>query len=151
MSNEECGLGIFIIRHRNNRDLTDYCKSQTNGDPLTPYQHLFAEEILNTKVSEAIMRCVELLKYRGDSVLMNRLSSWEMPKFPIHGAMFLEKGIRGPKVGLAINQLRHIWILSDFQKTADDLMQNELPKILEILAQQPVKRSDSKKRKKGCE
>lgn len=147
LSNDECGLSFFLIRNRANVELMEYCKTHPDGDPLTPYQHLLAEESISTKLSDALVRCLELLKYRGDSILIDRLSKWEIPKFPISGTMFLDRGLRGPVVGQAMNRLRYLWIVSDFQRTVEDLLQNALPVILKDISEQKAAHSGKRKRK----
>jgi len=37
----------------------------------------------------------EVLKYRGDNVLLNEFDQWNVPRFPLNGHILKEKGVPG--------------------------------------------------------
>ena len=149
MSNEECDIVRFILRHRNNSELVDFCATEPNGDPVVPYKRLMAVEILTSNLKSALRRCEELLKYRGDRGLIARLQAWEVPRFPISGTQLLENGVaQGPQTGRVINELRKAWVYSDFQKLPDELLKKDLPLIIQNLTEEKVRRSSLKRLKK---
>ncbi|XP_055328728.1 CCA tRNA nucleotidyltransferase 1, mitochondrial-like [Paramacrobiotus metropolitanus] len=148
LSNEECATVLFIIDHRSNPDLLDYCRKYPDVNALVPYQHLVAETALTCKQSDARSRCIELLKYRGDGVLVQGMENWEIPPFPVKATMLIEKGHQGPIVGMALDYLRREWIRSTFTKTVDDLLLNDLPKAMHQLEIQLAERPKNKKVKR---
>ncbi|OQV19143.1 CCA tRNA nucleotidyltransferase 1, mitochondrial [Hypsibius exemplaris] len=157
LSNEECSLGVFILRHRFNPALLDFCKSNSNADPFFPYRRLLAEEMLNLpKPNWAKSHCIELLKYRGDSVLLQAMEEFEVPKFPVTGHRLLAieavpKG--GRQTAHVLHSLRAAWIRSDFTRTEDELLTVDLPVILHNLQHQTEERGEKKPKKarnKNC-
>lgn len=149
MSNEDCDIVRFILKNRTNPELLNYCATVPDGDPVIPYKRLMAVEILTSNPKVALRRCEELLKYRGDKYLIERLQAWEVPRFPISGTMLLENGVaQGPQTGRMIIELRKAWVYSDFQKTPEELLNKDLPIIKQNLSDEHVRRSSLKRMKK---
>lgn len=80
----------------------------------------------------------ELLKYKNKKDLYSALKSWVVPRFPINGNLLKEKGCPAEKkMGVIMNELKQIWISSDFKLSADDLLDKHLPLILENMTTSP--------------
>lgn len=123
----ERDLALFIVEHR---------EPKPDPKPLIPYQQLLMKAKYKTKdVREWI---IEVLKY-NNSPLLVEFEAWEPPKFPINGTILKEAGVEaGKPMGLVMNELKHIWANSEFNVSAEELLQ-QVPQIREML---------SKKRKK---
>lgn len=56
----------------------------------------------------------EFLKVMNREAVINKISDWEVPVFPLDGNVLVEKGIRGAQLGLVMKELKEKWIDSDF-------------------------------------
>lgn len=123
----ERDLALFIVEHR---------EPKLHPKPLFPYQQLLVKAKYRTKdVREWI---IEVLKY-NNSQFLSEFEAWEQPKFPISGTMLKEAGVEAGKVmGLVLDELKSIWVDSEFNVSAEELLQ-QVPHIRDVL---------SKKRKK---
>ncbi|KAG6455496.1 hypothetical protein O3G_MSEX009225 [Manduca sexta] len=111
-SGYERDMTYFLVEHRGDK----ICMK-----PLQPYEKL----VLNTKIKQkdAVDYVREVLKYRGEEALIEQFNKWEIPKFPINGKVMMNAKVPpGKMYGPIINKLKDIWIESDYQQTADDLV-----------------------------
>ncbi|XP_037819873.1 CCA tRNA nucleotidyltransferase 1, mitochondrial [Lucilia sericata] len=121
LSAYERDLALFITQQRDKVDV-DY-------KTLNDYQILCLQPYAKREFVE------ELLKYKNKKDLYNSLKSWNMPKFPLNGNHLREKGCAAnKKMGLILNQLKLIWAESDFQLTAEELLDKHLPSVMEALS-----------------
>lgn len=66
---------------------------------------------------------MEVLKYRGDHQLLDRLQNWEPPRFPISGKDLLNLGVpKGKRLGYILKSLKDNWIESDYEQSKEDLL-----------------------------
>lgn len=79
---------------------------------------------------------LELLKYNGMRSIYNQLLDWEMPKFPVNGAVLMENGYSGRKMGAILEKLRDIWADSNFQMSQEELMQQHLTPVQQKVAEE---------------
>lgn len=94
------------------------------------------------KQKDAIEYVKELLKYKGEEKLLEEFCRWEVPRFPVGGKILKENGVPPGKLyGPIMNQLKDIWIDSEYKKTAEDLVQL-IPNIIqELELQHKIKRA----------
>ncbi|XP_026314649.1 CCA tRNA nucleotidyltransferase 1, mitochondrial [Hyposmocoma kahamanoa] len=114
-------MAYFLVEHRGDKD--------SPLRPMLPYEML----VLNSKIKQkdAIEYVREVLKYRGDEMLLEKLNKWEVPRFPVGGKILKDKGVPpGKMYGPIINKLKKIWIENEYKDTADDLVKH-IPNILE--------------------
>jgi hypothetical protein len=62
-----------------------------------PYQLLVVNSKGKTCDTKEWVR--EVLKYRGDSVLLSEFEQWNVPRFPLNGNILKEKGVPGEWCG----------------------------------------------------
>lgn len=121
-SNYERDLALFIVEHRD---------PKPNPKPMLPYQQLLVKT--KYKVKDVREWIIEVLKYTN-SPFLSEFEAWEMPKFPVNGVMLKGAGIEAGKLmGLVMNELRHIWADSEFNVSAEELLQ-QVPHIREVLS-----------------
>lgn len=124
----ERDLAQFIVEHHD---------PKLHEKPLIPYQIL----ILKSKIkpSDAKKMVVELLKY-NNSAYLEDIVNWDIPKFPITGAMLKERGVEpGRLMGLVMAELKNYWIDMEFP--------NEVDKMLQFVPDILVKLEEKKKKK----
>ncbi|TMW53834.1 hypothetical protein DOY81_001119 [Sarcophaga bullata] len=120
----ERDLAFFITQQRDKVDV-DYTE-------LRDYQRICLQPNVKRDFVE------ELLKYKNKKDLYSALKSWVIPRFPINGNLLKEKGCPAEKkMGVIMNELKQIWISSDFKLSADDLLDKHLPLILENMTTSP--------------
>lgn len=59
-----------------------------------------------------------------------------MPKFPVNGAVLMENGYSGRKMGAILEKLRDIWADSNFQMSQEELMQQHLTPVQQKVAEE---------------
>lgn len=65
---------------------------------------------------------IELLKYKGEIDLVKEFEKWTVPKFPVSGNN-MKKLVPHPKmIGQVMNELKAIWLKSDFKLGEDELL-----------------------------
>lgn len=117
----ERDLALFIVEHR---------APKPNPKPMLPYQQLLVKT--KYKVKDVREWIIEVLKY-NNSPFLYEFEVWEAPKFPINGVMLKEAGVEAGKLmGLVMNELKHVWADSEFNLSAEDLLQ-QVPHIREVL------------------
>lgn len=95
---------------------------------LSDYQILCLQPYAKREFVEA------LLKYTNKKELYTALKSWPIPKFPVNGNLLKERGCPNTrKMGDILNKLKLIWAESDFQLTAEELLDQHLPAVMENL------------------
>lgn len=90
---------------------------------------------------------LELLKYNDKRPIYNELLDWEMPKFPVNGAILMENGYSGRKMGAILEKLRDIWADSNFQMSQEELMQQHLTPVQQKVAEEESLRKKVKTKK----
>jgi tRNA nucleotidyltransferase (CCA-adding enzyme) len=100
LSNDEKKLSEFIIKYRN--DTVEEAE-----DELKPYKCLLVDYNKDNKISEKI---TQLLLYKGNFKLIDKLLEWKVPLFPIHGDQIAKLGVpKGPIFSKIINELKEFW------------------------------------------
>ena len=124
MSGYERDMGLFILEHKNNPDCVSlkYWQKTMYMSRTTKNINILRDYI------EQVIKCQP-----DYDELLQQFMSWQqqMPRFPLSGKDILETNLvpRGKLVGICLNNLKEIWIDSDFQVDADHLLKVELPKI----------------------
>lgn len=112
VSGEEKCNGLFVLAHREDKD---------GSDPVKPYKDL----ILMGKEKNTKQYVMEVLKYRGDQLLLNQLRDWQPPQFPVSGKDLIALGIpKGRHFGNILDRLKESWIESDYELTKEQLLEN---------------------------
>lgn len=131
LSSYERDLGLFVVEHRGDKP---------SVKPLRPYQQLVVNS--KGKTGDTKEWVCEVLKYKGNSVLLSEFEQWNVPRFPLNGNILKEKGVPGGKVlGLVVHALKRTWAESDFSMSAEDLLQH-LPDVLSEVGVKPSRRVD---------
>ncbi|XP_065355234.1 CCA tRNA nucleotidyltransferase 1, mitochondrial [Calliphora vicina] len=116
----ERDLALFITQQKDKVDL-EY-------KTLNDYQILCLQPYAKREFVE------ELLKYTNKKELYSALKAWTIPKFPVNGNLLKERGCPSQKkMGIILNQLKLIWAESDFKLTAEELLDQHLPAVMENL------------------
>lgn len=124
----ERDLALFIVEHR---------EAKLHEKPLMPYQMLVLKS--KTKPSDTKKMAIELFKYNNLPYL-EEFENWEIPKFPVTGAMLKERGVEiGRNMGIVMAELKNYWADHEFTNDVDEILK-ELPNVVEKL--------ESKKKKK---
>lgn len=77
----------------------------------------------------------ELLKFHCRKEIWEIFFIWEVPKFPLDGAILIKHNCPGGReMGTVINMLKEIWAQSKFNLNVDDLLKH-LPQILKNVNQ----------------
>lgn len=112
MSSEETRTTLFIIKHRDEPIATPplrYCMDLHNDT--------VAKE---PKVKD---RIAELLKYRGESALLEEFQNWTPHRFPITGHDLFSKNVpKGPVYAKTLNELRQVWKESNYSMSKEELV-----------------------------
>lgn len=119
----ERDLAAFVVEHR---------EPKLHPKPLLPYQQIVAK----TKSKPLVIRqyVLEVLKY-NNSPFLEEFEKWELPHFPINGAMLKQRGVEsGRFMGLVLHELKDIWADNEFKLSTDEILDN-IPEVLEKLAQ----------------
>ncbi|XP_022106699.1 CCA tRNA nucleotidyltransferase 1, mitochondrial-like [Acanthaster planci] len=113
ISADERKTALFIITERDDK--------YNASNPLKPYQDLVVS--LQGKEKNILAYTQEVLKYRGDKELLERLSSWEIPRFPITGKDLITAGVpKGREFGQILERLRERWMESNFRLSKEELL-----------------------------
>lgn len=104
-------LAYFVVRHR---------KPKISTNPLFPYKELVMKS--KSKLTFTKEWALEVLKYQN-SPHINEFETWTIPKFPVNGALLKKEGIESGKfMGSVMNELKKLWIDSEFKLESDELM-----------------------------
>ncbi|XP_076463841.1 CCA tRNA nucleotidyltransferase 1, mitochondrial-like [Babylonia areolata] len=112
MSNEEVKTALFILQHRND---------PRPSPPLRYCMDLHNDTVAKEKkIKDRIM---ELLRYQGESSLLEEFQAWTPPRFPITGYdLFAHKVPKGPVFAKTLNDLRQLWKESSYQMSKEELV-----------------------------
>ena len=78
---------------------------------------------LQGKEKGALIYTLEVLKYRGEKELLERLREWEIPRFPVSGKDLIAAGVpKGRGFGEYLERLKERWMESDFEMSGEDLL-----------------------------
>ncbi|XP_066262147.1 CCA tRNA nucleotidyltransferase 1, mitochondrial isoform X2 [Euwallacea similis] len=122
-------LATFIVEHREPKLHPNY---------LLPYQQL----IIKAKSKPLVIKqyALEVLKY-NNSEYLEELETWQIPHFPINGAMLKERGVEsGRFMGVVMQELKDIWADNQFKSSVEELL-DCIPEVLEKLLQKKKKKN----------
>lgn len=112
MSRDELQLGLFIIIHRND----DF-----DSDPFATCEDLICD--LPGGVVKTKEKLVELLKYRNLRETIEKVTTWDPPKFPVNGTRLIELGVpKGPRFAKVLADLRQKWKESRYTLGEEELL-----------------------------
>lgn len=123
----ERDLAVFVVEHRG---------PKLHPKPLLPYQQL----VVKTKSKPLVVRqyVIEVLKY-NNSPHLEDFAKWEIPTFPIGGALLKQNGVEsGRMMGQVLQELKNIWADSEFLLSTEDILKN-IPNVTEKLTQRKRK------------
>ena len=127
-SNDCRRLSQLIIAQRDSISILD----SSSVDPLKPYKDLLIDLLIQDPVAKE--KIVELLKYQHYLSEAQQLLGWVVPRFPVSGEAIASKGIeKGPNYKKILDKLREAWKASHFQATEQQLIDEDLPHVLEDL------------------
>ncbi|XP_059485164.1 CCA tRNA nucleotidyltransferase 1, mitochondrial isoform X1 [Neocloeon triangulifer] len=109
----ERDLLLFITQHH---------ERKWDMKPLKPYQAIVA--MSKDKTKDTKEWTVQLLLHIGQSHMAKEIADWEVPRFPVNGHMIKDKvsDINGKQLGLISQELRKVWVDSDFKMDSDELV-----------------------------
>lgn len=114
VSKEEKSLALFLIKLRH-----ELCKDKDKPDSLKP----FTDFIIDNRELDTQSKVCELLKYQGEKKLLEELSRWSVPRFPVSGHDLRKLGVTsGKDIGTTLQNLRDIWKKSHYQLDRDELL-----------------------------
>uniref|UniRef100_A0A1I8EXZ9 Poly A polymerase head domain-containing protein n=1 Tax=Wuchereria bancrofti TaxID=6293 RepID=A0A1I8EXZ9_WUCBA len=123
LSYAEKTLTEFILEHRD--------EARKNVNSILFFKNiLLVEERLHKftrkKIQTSREKVIELAKYAMvDDELINELSIWEMPTFPIGGIDLMHNNISpGPHVKQILDHLFQIWIESEWMMSKEELLKH---------------------------
>jgi len=56
--------------------------------------------------------------------LLDEFERWVIPKFPVSGSMLMKHVSMKKMIGSVLNELKRIWIDTDFELTSEQLMEH---------------------------
>ncbi|KAI2663773.1 CCA tRNA nucleotidyltransferase 1, mitochondrial [Labeo rohita] len=114
LSREEKNLGLFLVKYR--RDLV---KGLDEHDGMKPY----TDFIIDSREPDSQSKVLELLKYQGENKLLDQLSRWSIPRFPVSGHDLRKLGFTsGKEIGTILQELRDTWKKSHYQMSKEELL-----------------------------
>jgi len=129
LSGAERDNALFVIAHR---------EEKTNSeDPLRPYQYL----LVDGKTKDQKLFLQEVLKYRGETDLLQRFQNWEPPKFPLTGNHLKESNVPpGKAMSVVLTKIKDEWKLSNFTMPLDTMI-SRIPDVLDSISVEDLKRA----------
>lgn len=123
----ERDLAQFIVQHRG---------TIIGANPLLEYKKLLMRS--KSKQSDTKNWILELMKYENFPEI-EEFSKWIPPKFPVSGSMLKGVGVESGKfMGFVVNELKEIWLESEFNLSAEELLQS-VPKVVADLKERRKK------------
>ncbi|ODM96323.1 CCA tRNA nucleotidyltransferase 1, mitochondrial [Orchesella cincta] len=123
LSAYERDLCLFLILHR---------KTTVMENSIRPFQRLLI--FSKSKATDTRQWVEEVMKYDGATGLLEEFKNWQSPKFPVSGNVLIENKVPGGRaMSRVMNELKDIWIESNFTATTDELV-SSLPQILEKIS-----------------
>jgi hypothetical protein len=106
------------------RDMRETLESYPNDQKSKFFKFIIIDNCKDAKIIEKI---AEVLKYINATDLIQTLSEWPVPVFPINGKIIATKKIpKGPAYTRILNELKEIWKnefdLDTSQATIDELL-----------------------------
>ena len=136
LSGLERDLCLFVVSHR--ADMAD--KS------LRPYQFLAVDSKLKPESTRLFLE--QVLKYRGDTGLLQEFSDWTVPRFAVTGNHLKEAGCPPGKImSVVLSRLKDQWKQSDFTLEKDQLV-SQIPSVLEAIDVKQLEELSSPRSKK---
>jgi len=119
LSGVERDLCLFVVSNRAD-------KADTS---LRPYQFLAVDSKL--KPVNTRMFVEQVLKYRGDTELLQEFEDWTVPRFGVTGNHLKEAGCPPGKImSVVLSKLKEEWKQSDFTVEVDQLV-SQIPSVLD--------------------
>ncbi|XP_033633622.1 CCA tRNA nucleotidyltransferase 1, mitochondrial-like [Asterias rubens] len=114
MSADERKTALFIIAERDDKHY--------ESDPLKPYKDIVVS--LQGKEKGVLTYTLEVLKYRGEQELYEKLKEWEIPKFPVSGKDLIAAGVpKGRRFGEYLERLKERWMERNFETSREELLE----------------------------
>ena len=136
LSGVERDLCLYVVANR--ADMTD--------GSLRPYQFLAVDSKLKQENTRLFLE--QVLKYRGDTELLQEFLDWTIPRFAVTGNHLKEAGCpQGKIMSLVLTQLKDRWKESDFTVTAEELI-SQIPSVLDNIDVKQMQELSSPKSKK---
>jgi hypothetical protein len=103
-SNEEKKVAEFFFAYR---DLRPTLEAYSVDEKLKFFKFIIVDNFKDARIYEKIG---EVLKYINASELIEPLTEWPVPVFPINGKIIANKKIpKGPAYTRILNELRELW------------------------------------------
>lgn len=78
---------------------------------------------MKSREPESQSKVLELLKYQGEKKLLDELSRWSIPRFPVSGHDLRKLGFTsGKEIGTILQELRDMWKKSHYQMSKEELL-----------------------------
>ncbi|CAH8847974.1 unnamed protein product [Trichobilharzia szidati] len=115
LSNIELIILLYILKKR------DHCASLSDEEEFKFHEK---EYVLSQDPSKLKIAITEMLKYLvRDKSLIDKWISWQPPKFPVNTTVLINQwGLRDKLIRPVLFKLREQWCESDYQLTADELL-----------------------------
>lgn len=79
--------------------------------------------LLQSRELDTQSKILELLKYQGEKKILEDLSRWSIPRFPVSGHDLRKLGITsGKEIGTILQELRDTWKKSRYQMNKEELL-----------------------------
>jgi len=139
LSGIERDLCLFVVANR---------AVESDGS-LRPFQFLAVDSKLKQENTRFFLE--QVLKYRGDTALLQEFQDWTIPRFGVTGNHLKEAGCPpGKFMSVVLTELKDRWKQSDFTVTPEDLI-SQIPSVLDsidISQMQELSSPKSKKKKR---
>ena len=136
LSGVERDLCLFVVANR--ADMTD--------GSLRPYQFLAVDSKLKQENTRLFLE--QVLKYRGDTELLQEFLDWTIPRFGVTGNHLKEAGCPSGRImSVVLSALKDRWKQSDFTVTAEDLI-SQIPSVMDTIDVKQMQELSSPKSKK---
>lgn len=114
VSKEEKTLALFLVKYRQ-----ELLKDSSQPHSIKP----FTDFIIDSRELDTQSKVCELLKYQGEEKLLEELSRWSSPRFPVSGHDLRRLGVTsGKDIGSTLQKLRDIWKRSHYQMDKEELL-----------------------------
>lgn len=132
--NDEELMSIILCLKLSNLEkaIIGYILEQRNEGDHISLRKLQKQLITTSKSMQDSQRklMLEFLKYRGSSDIFKEFESWPIPQFPLTGNKLKNRVKKAWLIGKIMNELRLMWVDSDFELSEDELME-EFDKLVE--------------------
>jgi len=136
LSGVERDLCLFVVANR----------ADMSTGSLRPYQFLAVDSKLKQENTRLFLE--QVLKYRGETELLQEFQDWTIPRFAVTGNHLKEAGCpQGKIMSLVLSELKDRWKQSDFTVTAEELI-CQIPSVLDNIDVKQMQELSSPKSKK---